>query len=103
MSVKGFGDIYGINESGGKFSLQFELRDGTKIKISPQDSKNIKSETLKVVRKDIMKKIDSQIPKEQRSRIKFELIQLLKQNGYLKQGGRIDKQKIQKYKEFIKK
>ena len=50
-----------------------------------------------------MKKIDSQVPKENRSRIKFELIKQLKENGYLKQGGIIDKQRIQQYKEFIKK
>ena len=37
-----------------------------------------------------MKKIDSQIPKEKRSRIKFDLISKLKQEGYLRQGGRIN-------------
>ena len=104
MTVKGFGDIYGIKDpTSGKYSLEFELKDGTKVKIDPKDTKDIKSETLNVLRKDIMKKIDSQIPKEQRSRIKFELIKQLKENGYLKQGGTINRQKIQQYKEFIKK
>ena len=104
MTVKGFGDVHGIKDpTSGKYSLEFELKDGTKVKIDPKDTKDIKSETLNVLRKDIMKKIDSQIPKEQRSRIKFELIKQLKENGYLKQGGTINRQKIQKYKEFIKK
>jgi len=92
MAVKGFGDVYGIKDpTSGKYSLEFELKDGTKVKIDPKNTKDIKSETLNVLRKDIMKKIDSQIPKEHRSRIKFELIKQLKENGYLKQGGTINR------------
>lgn len=103
MTVKGFGDIYGIKDPSGKYSLEFELKDGSRIKIDPKDVKDIKSETLKTLRKDVMKKIDTQVPKENRSKIKFELIRQLKLNGYLKQGGTIDKQRIQRYKNYINK
>ncbi len=100
-SIKGFGDLYGIRNSNGTHTLEIDF-GGTRIQINGTKA-DIKSKTLDVLRKDLMKKIDSQIPKENRSRIKFELIKQLKQNGYLKQGGTIDKQRIQKYKEFIKK
>jgi len=49
-----------------------------------------------------MKKIDSQVPKENRSRIKFDLIRKLKQEGYLKQGGQINPSIDTIIKDFIK-
>ena len=100
-SVKGLGDLYGWKNSDGTHTLEFDLGK-TKFEIKASQS-DMKGKTLAGLRKDIMKKIDSDVPKAQRSRIKYELITLLKQNGYLKQGGTIDKQKIQRYKEFIKK
>ena len=100
-SVKGFGDLYGWKNSDGTHTLEFDLGK-TKFEIKASQS-DMKGKTLAKLRKDIMKKIDSDIPKVQRSRIKYELIALLKQNGYLKRGGTIDKQRIQQYKEFIKK
>ena len=100
-SIKGFGDLYGVRNSDGTHTLQIDF-GGTRVNVTGTKA-DIKSKTLEVLRKDVMKKIDSQVPKENRSKIKFELIKQLKANGYLKQGGTIDKQKIQKYKEFIKK
>lgn len=100
-SVKGFGDLYGIRNSDGTHTLQIDF-GGTRVNVTGTKA-DIKGKTLEVLRKDVMKKIDTQLPKENRSRIKFELIKQLKQNGYLKQGGTIDKNKIQQYKEFINK
>ena len=87
-SIKGLGDLYGIKNSDGTHTLQIDL-GGTKVNITGTKA-DIKGKTLEVLRKDVMKKIDSQIPKERRSRIKFDLIKKLKQEGYLKQGGTIN-------------
>ena len=87
-SIKGFGDLYGIRNSDGTHTLQIDF-GGTRVNVTGTKA-DIKGKTLEVLKKDIMKKIDSQIPKEKRSRIKFDLISKLKQEGYLKQGGRIN-------------
>lgn len=87
-SVKGFGDLYGIRNSDGTHTLQIDF-GGTRINVTGTKA-DIKGKTLEVLRKDVMKRIDSQVPKEKRSRIKFDLINKLKQEGYLKQGGTLN-------------
>lgn len=62
-----------------------------------------KRSAVDVLRKDIMKQIDKNVPKTQQSKIKYELIKQLKEKGYLKQGGTINRQKITEYKNYIKK
>ena len=99
-SVKGFGDLYGIRNSDGTHTLQIDF-GGTRINITGTKA-DIKGKTLEVLRKDVMKKIDSQIPKEKRSRIKFDLIRKLKQEGYLKQGGTINPSLDTIIEDFIK-
>jgi len=71
-SIKGFGDLYGVRNSDGTHTLQIDF-GGTRVNVTGTKA-DIKSKTLEVLRKDVMKKIDSQVPKENRSKIKFELI-----------------------------
>lgn len=99
-SIKGFGDLYGIRNSDGTHTLQIDF-GGTRVNVTGTKA-DIKSKTLEVLRKDVMKKIDSQVPKENRSRIKFDLIRKLKQEGYLKQGGQINPSIDTIIKDFIK-
>lgn len=99
-SIKGFGDLYGIRNSDGTHTLQIDF-GGTRVNVTGTKA-DIKSKTLEVLRKDVMKKIDSQVPKENRSRIKFDLIRKLKQEGYLKQGGQINPSLDTIIKDFIK-
>ena len=98
-SIKGFGDLYGIRNSDGTHTLQIDF-GGTKVDITGTKA-DIKSKTLEALRKDVMKKIDTQIPKETRSRIKYDLIRQLKQNGYLRLGGRIQPSLDEVIKDFI--
>lgn len=99
-SVKGFGDLYGIRNSDGTHTLQIDF-GGTRVNVTGTKA-DIKGKTLEVLRKDVMKKIDSQVPKEQRSRIKFDLIKQLKQNGYLRYGGQINPSLDTIIEDFIK-
>lgn len=99
-SIKGFGDLYGIRNSDGTHTLQIDF-GGTRVNVTGTKA-DIKSKTLEVLRKDVMKRIDTQVPKENRSRIKFDLIRKLKQEGYLKQGGQINPSIDTIIKDFIK-
>lgn len=98
-SIKGFGDLYGIRNSDGTHTLQIDF-GGTKVDITGTKA-DIKSKTLEALRKDVMKKIDTQVPKETRSRIKYDLIRQLKQNGYLRLGGTINPSLDEIIKDFI--
>ena len=99
-SIKGFGDLYGIRNSDGTHTLQIDF-GGTRVNVTGTKA-DIKGKTLEVLRKDVMKRIDSQVPKEQRSRIKFDLIKQLKQNGYLRYGGQINPSLDTIIEDFIK-
>ena len=98
-SVRGFGDLYGIRNSDGTHTLEIDF-GGIRVNVNGTKA-DIKSKTLEVLRKDVMKRIDQQVPKQNRSRIKYELIKQLKQNGYLKYGGTLNNRDvdsiIQKY------
>ena len=99
-SVKGFGDLYGIRNSDGTHTLQLDF-GGTRIDVTGTKA-DIKSKALEALRKDVMKRIDAQIPKANRARIKYELTQLLKQNGYLKHGGLLQYKKDNTIENFLK-
>jgi hypothetical protein len=102
--AKGFG---GENIKEGSLSFEF---GGEKItlKVSKSDLKgvdrkhaNFNNQVLNI-RSRIAKQIE-EFSKKHSVEETSKLIEGSLKKGWLKQGGRLDKQKIQKYKEFIKK
>lgn len=87
-SVKGFGDFYRMKNADGTFTIQFELVGGKKFEIKTNQTQ-LKTETLKMLQK-AMKEVDRTLPKQQKSKIKLDVIRELKKHGYLKRGGQID-------------
>lgn len=87
-SVKGFGDFYRMKNADGTFTIQFELVGGKKFEIKTSQTQ-LKTETLKMLQK-AMKETDRTLPKQQKSKIKLDVIRELKKHGYLKRGGQID-------------
>lgn len=93
-SVKGFGDIYFMNSGKGNQTLTLELANGQKFEITSLIGN--KQDNLKLLQK-AMKSIDPKLPKDQKSRIKLEVIRKLKTIGALKQGGKITDTQIDNF------
>ena len=102
FKIDNLGNVQFVSGKDGSRQLKIILKDGTSIISESSRLDNVKLDNLRTL-KENMRKINQQLPKEQRAKIDLELIRKLKEVGALKQGGRLDKQKIQRYKEFIKK
>lgn len=102
FDIKNLGNIQFTTAKDGTRELKLTLKDGTILSQKSSYLDNTKLENLRFL-KNNLRKIAEQLPKNQKAKINFELIKQLKKVGALKQGGTIDKQKIQRYKEFIKK
>lgn len=87
-SVKGFGDFYRMKNADGTYTIQFELVGGKKFELRSNQSQ-LKAETLKMLQK-AMKETDRVLSKQQKSKIKLDVIRELKKHGYLKRGGQIN-------------
>lgn len=102
-----FGEGYGSNNNTIKNGeLSIDLGNGIKFNFKVNNAAEYKGNPGKVstLRNQVAKKIKEQLYNENVDRVKVgKLLRNLKRKGWLKQGGTIDKQKIQKYKEFIKK
>lgn len=101
FDIQGLGNVDFKVDSKGS-TLRIRLNNGTIISQKSSALDNVKLDNLRVIKQNL-RKINEQLPKEQETKINIELINKLKEIGALKQGGRIDKQKIQKYKEYIQK
>ena len=106
MRNSGYGDInYSNPEKSIKAGeLVFELPGGKKIsfKVSKEELKNASPNKINEIRLRHAKQIQDLI-KQEPAKVMGPILKDLKKAGFLKQGGTIDKQKIQKYKEYIKK
>ena len=100
---KGYGNINHFNPKSsikeGKLELNF---GGQKVTFELKSNKNMTPAKIGEFRRAVAEKI---IPLMKKSFVneQIENLQKLKAQGWLKQGGTIDKQKIHKYKEFINK
>lgn len=102
FDIKNLGNIQFTTAKDGTRELKLTLKDGTILSQKSSYLDNTKLENLRFI-KNNLRKIAEQLPKNQKSKINFELIKQLKKVGALKQGGTIDKQRIQQYKEYITK
>lgn len=102
FDIKNLGNIQFTTAKDGTRELKLTLKDGTILSQKSSYLDNTKLENLRFL-KNNLRKIAEQLPKNQKAKINFELIKQLKKVGALKQGGTIDKQRIQRYKEFINK
>ena len=103
-AVKGIGDVYVIKDPSGRdlFQLQIRGKDGKTYQTSYVEPSKFKEEALKTTKEVMRANISKETNRDLRHKINLDLILELKRVGALKQGGRINKQKIQKYKEYIK-
>lgn len=80
----------------------FDLGNGQKIsfKITKED---LTKKSIEQLRHEIQKQFKNQVINKTDQITTGNILRKLKKQGFLKQGGTIDKQRIQKYKEYIKK
>lgn len=98
MTVKGFGDVYLMDNKNGTHTLELQLPNGNKFSITSKEA-DIKQNTAKFLKETLNKiNINAKSDKDRiKQHISLELIKKLKSVGALKQGGKITDTQIDNF------